>query len=173
MLISQKPLTAVGVLLLAAAFSIQAQPTSTQSRRSVARAYIGSKGTVHVVLSNGKDVEIPKQKDEVNSSSLAVAEDGQSAGWVVNFKNCCTSYPIPLMLIIYRPDRLILKLGGGMPVWQWKFRKGGKQVAFYTNTVHGDFAPHYELHGLPSGRLIEQRNGPRDEKSPSWMDGLE
>jgi len=140
-----KPAVAVGVLLLAAVFSTRAQPPSAQSRKSVARAYIGSKGAVHVVLTNGKNIEIPQQKDEVNSSSLAVAEDGQSAGWVVNFKNCCTSYPIPLMLIIYRLDRPILKLGGGMPVWHWKFRKGGKQVAFYTNTVHGDFAPHYEL----------------------------
>jgi hypothetical protein len=175
MFIAQKRSAAGCLLLLAGILSIQAPWASAQSKNSISirKAYIGSRGNIHIVLSDGKDIKIPKQKDEVNSTSLVVADDKQSAGWVVNSpNNCCTSYPIPLMLMIYQPGRPFLRLGGGMPVWSWRFRNGGKQVAFYTNTVHGDYSPHYELHSLPGGRLLKKLDDWPDEKSLSWTNGL-
>jgi hypothetical protein len=41
-----------------------------------------------------------------------------------------------------------------MLIADWCFIEGGKQVAFFTNTVHGEFAPHYELRDVSFGRLL-------------------
>jgi hypothetical protein len=36
-----------------------------------------------------------------------VAEDKQTVGWLIDYENCCTSYPIPLTLVIFRSGEII------------------------------------------------------------------
>ncbi len=160
-------------LICLGVFFVAPQVCAQSNSNSVAKVYMDSTSARHIVRRDGKDVVVPKQKDEVDSSAPVIADDNQSVGWLVYYKNCCTSYPIPLMLLIYRPANPILRLGGGMMICAWHFVAGGKQVTFYTDTVHGGFAPHYELHDVRTGRLVEKLDGPLNEKSPSWTDGLE
>jgi hypothetical protein len=167
---------AFGLLLAFSAFSAQAQLPSTHSRKNslVARVYVSSNGTVHIVHRDGSDAEIPKQKDEVGRSEPIISDDRKSVGWVVDYDTGLpSSSPASGMLVIYRIGGPVLRLGGMPIIWKWRFLAGGKQVAFYTNTVHFARSPHFELRDVPTGRLLEKWNGPLDEKSPAWADALE
>jgi hypothetical protein len=135
---------------------------------SIARIYTDSDGLIHIVHSDGREVMASKEKGQVTSSSAAVSSDKRTAGWLVEFENCCTSYPIPLTLVLYSPGRPIRRLGNGMMICDWHFEGGGNQVGFSTNTVHGDFAPHYELRDTHTGRLIDNWDGRLTDKAPSW-----
>jgi hypothetical protein len=166
---------AFGLLLVFSAFSAQPQLPSTHSKKNnlVAKVYLSSSGTVHIVRRDGSDAEIPKQEGEVGRSEPIISDDRESVGWVVDYETgLLSSEPLPLELVIYRIRGPVLRFGG-MPIWKWSFLAGGKQVAFYTNTLHGDLAPHFELRDIPTGRLLGKWNGPLDEKSPAWTDSLD
>jgi hypothetical protein len=175
-IVERSKFTGVAVFICTSMFFVVSPPAFAQSKKlnSVVKVYISSNGVRHIVQGDSQDVKVPKEKGEVDSSPPVIADDKQSAGWLVYYENnCCTSYPVPLTLVIYRPASPLLRLGGGMMLCAWRFVAAGKQVAFYTNTVHGDRAPHYELHDVRTGRLVEKLDGPLDEKSPGWTDGLE
>jgi hypothetical protein len=49
---------------------------------------------------------------------------------------------------------------------------GGKQVAFSTGPIHGEFIPHFWLHAVSNGRLMAPWDAHLNEKRPSWVSGL-
>jgi hypothetical protein len=147
-------------------------PTSPAKATLIDKIYVDSEGVVHVVEDGGTDRAQSKEKDQVSCSQPKISDDKRTAGWLVDFPNCCTSYPISLQLLLYQPGKLVQHLGDGMLIADWHFLDGGKQVAFSTNTVHGDMAPHYELHDVDSGRLLSHWNGHLNAKSPKWTRGL-
>jgi hypothetical protein len=55
-----------------------------------------------------------------------------------------------------------------MMIVSWLFQENGTQVAFNSNTVHGDLAPHYELRDVETGRLIEKWEGHLTDSAPEW-----
>lgn len=55
-----------------------------------------------------------------------------------------------------------------MMTCDWHFEAGGKQVAFSTNTVHGDLALQYELWDTHTGRLLDKWDGKLTDEAPSW-----
>jgi len=140
----------------------------------VAKVYLSSSGTVHIIHLDGTDTEIPKQEGEVGCSEPIISDDRKSVGWVVDYDTGLpSSSPASGMLVIYRIRGPVLRLGGMPIIWKWRFLAGGKQVAFYTNTVHFARSPHFELRDVQTGRLLEKWNGPLDEKSPAWTDSLD
>jgi hypothetical protein len=142
------------------------------SRDLIEKVYVDSAGLIHLV-SNGIDKLAPKETDQVTCDRPKLAEDGKTAGWLVNYENCCTSYPVPLSLMIYRHGKIVRRFGSSLQsIWDWQFLKSGKQVAFWTGPVHGDFVPHFELHDIASGRLLAEWNGHVDDKHPAWVSGL-
>jgi hypothetical protein len=150
------------------------QPALAQSNAAVLieKAYIDVNGMVHIVGGNGKNVKAPKENGQVGCDLVRVADDQQTAGWLVEVPNCCTSYPIAMTLVIWRSGRIVHRFGNGMLIANWHFVASGKQAAFYTNTVHGDFAPHYELRDLPSGHQVAKWDGPLTDKAPLWAQEL-
>ena len=148
------------------------EPAAPAKAALVEKVYVDSHGIVHVVENGGTDRAQPKEKDQVSCSQPKASEDKKTAGWLVDFPNCCTYYPISLQLLLYQPGKPVHHLGDGMLIADWHFLDGGKRVAFSTNTVHGDMAPHYELHDVDSGRLLSHWNGHLNAKSPNWTRGL-
>ena len=159
------------VALWALALTVAAfgQPDRTSL---VTRVYLDASQILHIVEQNGKEVVPPKEKDQVAFSSPAIAPDRKTVGWLVDVPNCCTSYPIAVTLVVYRSGKIVRRLGNESMIAGWGFRAGGTQVAFYTNTVHGDLAPRYELHDVKTGRLVASWEGHLTEASPSWTAGL-
>jgi hypothetical protein len=141
--------------------------------RLVERVYVDASGSVHVVETGGHDKAVPKEKDQVGSSAVKIADDKKTVAWLAEYDNCCTSYPIPLALVVYRNGRVLQRLGDGLMIYDWRFWASGEQIAFCSGTVHGDSGGHCELHDVRSGRILQTIDGHLDDRAPEWAKGLE
>jgi len=138
---------------------------------ALAKIYVGTGGLVHVVDDSGKDRTIQKEKNQAAVSAPKLSADRQTAGWLIEQENCCTSYTIPTSLAIYRAGKKRL-LGDGLMIYDWCFVGGGAQVALSTGIVHGMTSRHLSLYDIRSGRLLQEWSGDPDATSPIWAKDL-
>lgn len=141
----------------------------------IERAQVTGDGRVEIFEAARREPRsVAKAPDQVSIRALAVAPDRASVGWLAEMPNCCTSYPVPLALVVYRPGLPMLRLGNGMAIWGWGFRERGSQVAFVSSPTHGDFPGTYQLYEVRSGRLVATWTGRAgDERAPGWTAGLD
>jgi hypothetical protein len=159
--------------VFSAVLSFNLRISSAESKdQSIARVYVGETDRqVHLVRRGGKEITIPKERDQVSASSPRIAEDEQTAGWLIDYENCCTSYPIPLTLVIYRAGRIV-RLRPGLMISAWRFLERGKKVAVSSGTVHGMTFQHLSLYDSRTGHLLKEWDGDFDEAAPDWAKGL-
>ena len=145
-------------------------------------ATIDPSGQLRIVTSSRRTISPEKTGDQVGFSAPRISPDGHTVGWLAEFPNCCTSYPIPLKLVLYRAGRTQEFTGSGLPVWHWAFLAGGTHIAFEQETVHGGIGIHYELRDTASGRLIDEYNPTSDpdmdpgvvpKEAPKWVHDLD
>jgi hypothetical protein len=139
-------------------------------------ATVDKDGALRIVTATAK-VIVPDAEPErefvgkqVGYDNIQISADGQAVGWVALFPNCCTSYPIPLALVIFSSGVKRSYAGVGLPVWRWAFQADGKRVAFEQETVHGGLGIHYELRDVESGGLVasyEPEVGPDNQPLPN------
>jgi hypothetical protein len=162
----------VGCLALIAylvCFAADTTPAASSNGPTlISKIYLDSLNNIRIVLSDGREVQPPKEEDQVSCESFAVAEDKQTVGWLVDYQNPSTTYAIPMTLVIYRSGNVIRRISNGFVIGHWYFLDEGKRVAFYTNTVHGDRAPYYELRDVQTDKAIDKWQGRPTEKSPEW-----
>ena len=134
---------------------------------TVSRAYVGSNGAVRVVRADGREVVIPKEKEQQGAEELQISDNHKTLGWLVEYPNCCTSYPIPMTVVLYRDGRIIHRLQNGRAIFRWTFMKGGEQVAYFSDSVHSNLAPECVLVDVGLGRTLEDWR--RDKGPlPAW-----
>jgi hypothetical protein len=139
----------------------------------IARVYVDdADGRVHIVNSAGRDVTIPKEKDQVRCDEPGIAEDKRTAGWLVDYENCCTSYPIPLTLVIYRDGRIQRRLQPGLMIFDWRFVERGRKIALSQGTVHGMTRRSLSLYNARTGRVLQTWDGDFEQTPPDWARGL-
>jgi hypothetical protein len=164
-------------VLLALIYIGLADPSAqlTSARTAVVERIVQDpNGTLHILYDDGSRVTPPKEKDwgeergARSYSDGAIASDRQTVGWLVNYANCCTSYDIPLTLIVYRSGKVIRRVGDGMMISEWHFLAGGKEVAYHSGTVHGDSADHSTRLDIATGKVLATYAGIPDETSPDW-----
>ncbi len=139
---------------------------------TIATVRVGTDKRIHIIYSNQRQFVAGKEENQVDCDSAKIADDKRTAGWLVEYENCCTSYPIPLRLVIARGSRIIRRFHPPQAIMDWQFLKAGKLVAFWTGPLHGDFVPHFELHDVLSGRLMAEWNGHIEDDHPDWVTGL-
>lgn len=149
----------------------QVAPSKTFS--SIAKIDCASDGRIHIFDEHGSDFVPPAEQNQVGCADAEIATNRQAAAWLVNYKNCCTSYPVPLTLVIYQPGKPLLKLGDELMLGEWHFLDGGKRVAFYSNTVHPNGPGRYELHDVTTGRLLGKWSGDVGKNSPKWTNAFD
>ena len=142
-----------------------------------------SGGPIRIERAKGLPIVLEADSGQVGFDAIAVAKDGRSVGWLALYANCCTSYSIPLKLVIYTQGRRRTFEGTGLPIWRWRFSDEGTRVAFEQETVHGGIGIHYELREVASGRLVEKYEPPAQppdgspaptaEKVPAWVADLD
>ncbi len=71
-----------------------------------ASAAVDDQGVLRILTKGGREIVPMKEPEQVGFSKPQISEDGRVVGWLAEFPNCCTSYPIPLKLVIYSNDRL-------------------------------------------------------------------
>jgi hypothetical protein len=164
------------ILLIACsapALSSAVAQTPARSNPQIDRVYADQDGTVHVALVGGKSATIRKEKDQVGADDFKVASDGRTAGWTELYPNCCTSYPIPLAIAVYRDGRVRRRFRPTLMIYRWQFWEDGRQIAYCSGTVHGDQGVTCELHDVASGRELASFDGLPDERSPAWARALQ
>jgi hypothetical protein len=149
-------------------------------------AVINVDGSVTVTTEDGRDITptrlAPYAKDieNVGASRAAVSSDHESVGWLALFENCCTSYPLPLKLVILHGGRL-KSYEGNAAIWFWSFQNGGTRVAAREEMPHGGQGLHYDLWDVASGKRVAEYTPEYDQdgrtvarpNEPEWVKALD
>jgi hypothetical protein len=143
-------------------------------------------GLLHIRYDDGTEIvkALPPLKastevfNEVGFSDLHLAADKQTLGWTVDVENCCTSYPIPMRVVIFRHGEVLHAFEQGQMVWSWMFFLGGKQLAAVFGPTHGPEVGDYRLYDVQTGKLISEVFGDYDTQAlspdaPEWAHQLE
>jgi len=111
-------------------------------------------GTSLVIRTVDGSFPAPKTEEEQRGyAQPQVSGDGRLVGWVALEAACCTSYPLPITLVLLRADRSLARFEEGLPIWAWKFEQGGA-VAFRQRTTHGTSTVTYKLIRIRDRKLI-------------------
>lgn len=150
-------------------------------------AFAGAYATVQVkddgkylviATTDGRTVVPPKLSGQVGFESAAVSSDGKRVGWLALYPNCCTSYPIPLELVVLDEHKRIHTLtGNGLAIFGWCFLGNGDEVAYRQTVVHASNYLHFERRRLSDRKLLGEYDYPDDAKenrrardlAPAWV----
>jgi hypothetical protein len=141
-------------------------------------ATLDPNGRIHIVTSEHRDVVIPMSKDQSSFEMPVISQDRNAVGTRAYYGNCCTSYDIPMAVVIYTDGRTHRFTGTDLPIFQWHFADSGTQVAFGQEPVHFSCSVHYELRDIRSERLIDsadipepcgQNTDPGIGTTPKWV----
>jgi len=135
-------------------------------------------GQLHIITTEHREILPSKRTYKLGDEILVqtyfekamISDDKTTIGWLAEYPNCCTSYPIPLELIIFRNGEILhVFTGTGLPIWKWKFENKGTHVAFEQETVHGGGGIHFELREIKTGLLIDSHDGEPQPNAPKWI----
>jgi hypothetical protein len=176
--VSMKKLAAISIVSLLLAVCGVAQKSTVPARDVLfASAEVDAQGQLHIRTTDGKEITPAKDPTQVAFDKPAVSPDKHSVAWLALYPNCCTSYPIPLNLVVYSGGSMSRFAGHGLPIWKWCFLPGGK-IAFKQERVHADSGVHYELHDVDGGVTVSvYDHRPADEddasKRPDWVKAVD
>jgi hypothetical protein len=174
----------VGMVALSLCVSTgDAQTRSTPARRgeTYQAVAIDARGNLVITTSDRRTVVVPKEAEQTSFEAPLLSSNRTAVGTTAKFPNCCTSYDIPMKLVVYANGRTHRFTGIGLPIFQWHFADGGTRVAFGQEPVHFGCSIHYELRDIESERLIESADVPEPcglnpnptvEKVPDWVSDL-
>ena len=169
------------LLLVAGAAAAQTSVTRESRRETYQSAAIDANGDLVILRMSGAAVTVSKAGEQRSFSTPVLSASKTAVGAQAMFPNCCTSYDVPLQLIVYAAGRVHRFTGTGLPIFQWAFVDGGARVAYGQEPVHFGCETHYELRDVGSERLIEAADVPQpcglnpDPKpvtAPPWVADL-
>jgi hypothetical protein len=163
-------MTAIVVLALA---SVTIHTVAqTFPRQTVTEMYeladIDADGSLRIVTTVRKTIVVPKGSFSGAGESFGtqtefgkpvISADKRAVGAQAMFANCCTSYDIPLQLVVYSRGKTH-RFEGGLAVFDWHFVDGGRRVAFSQQTVHFACSVHWELRDVATERLVAEADIP-------------
>ena len=140
------------LLIVGVALALRTHTSSAQ--RTYRRVDVDSTGQLRLVLSNKHVIRPPKDSDQVAFEQVTMSADRRIVGWVALYPNCCTSYPVPLKLVLLRMDGGRTAISNALPIWQWAFAADGQSVVIRQAPIHGAAPMSYERRDIRTGRLI-------------------
>jgi hypothetical protein len=123
-------------------------------------------GPLHIIYDDGTEIvkTLPPLKEgvfnAVGFSGVRLAEDRETLGWTTNVENCCTSYSIPLSVVVFRHKQVLHEFQQGQMVWRWEFVNGGKQIAVVFGPTHGADVGDNRLYDVKTGKLLSEAYRP-------------
>ena len=180
---------AFAVVVVIAAGRVGGAMAQPQRAEVYAAATLGNDGNLHIMTTNGRAIVVAKPDDQRSVETQkayfekpVVSKNQRAVGSRVFYPNCCTSYEIPLTLVVYADGRTHRFTGSDLPVFLWHFADDGATVAFSQEPVHFGCSIHYELREIRSERLVDsadvpepcgQDPTPQPVKVPEWVNRLE
>ena len=185
------------VLCLCSAFAAQSGSGKPRLKTYISKYYIADPapestfetGFLHIVYSDGSDMvqEIPTKKtctethaifNQEGFSDVQLAEDRETIGWAELYDNCCTSYSVPLAIVLYRSGKVQCHLQSGQMMWNWMFLDRGTRVAIVWGPIHGPEIGDYKLYDAKTCKVLSQVYGDAESQAlkpdaPEWAKVLE
>ncbi len=135
------------------------RPGTARAARTASERYtavrVDAQQRLVITTGSGRTIVVPRTTDQTTFANPMISSDGTAVGAQGQFGNCCTSYDIPLQLVVYRRGVVHRFTGVGLPIFQWHFADAGSRVAYSQQTVHGACVITYELRDIDSERLID------------------
>jgi len=134
--------------------ALLSRPAAAERFRSVTLA--PDRATLVLHTSHG-DVQAPRtDPDQQGFDEPHVSADGHTVGWLVLEANCCTSYPLPTSLVLYRDGKPLRRFAEGMAIWAWSFARKGHAVAYRQRAPHGISTVVYTLRDIDDGKPLAE-----------------
>ena len=148
-------------------------------RRDVlfASAEVDAQGQLHIHTTDGKEITPAKDPTQVGFDKPAVSPDKHSVAWLALYPNCCTSYPIPLNLVMYSGGKVSRFAGHGLPIWKWCFLRAARSRSSRRRST-ATCGVHYELHDVDGGVNVsvydhKPSDDDDDSKRPDWVKAVD
>jgi hypothetical protein len=120
-------------------------------------ASLSADGSRLTIKSTRGNLVAPKtEAAQQGYSQPRVASDGRAVGWLALSPSCCTSYPLPLALVVMDARRKPVRFEESPPIWAWKFELGNSAVAYRQRTTHGTSMITYKLVRIRDREVLEQ-----------------
>ncbi len=94
-------------------------------------------------------------KDQVGFSQAQISRDRKHIGWVATFYTCCTSYAVPLELVVSSESGSLSAFAGGQGIFKWCFVPELDAVVFRQAALHGPAVETYTLGRIKDGKELE------------------
>jgi len=125
------------------------------------------------LLRNGRPVGAPRtEPDQEGFEQVRVSADGRTVGWVAALANCCTSYPLPRVLVLLRDDRVLARFDRAPPIFGWAFVPGRDEVVIQQQSPHGPEYLTFTRVRIADGRELARYECDQDERThaprPPW-----
>jgi hypothetical protein len=146
--------------LLPSVTSAQARSTAPRRVETYERVSIDGRNLV-IVTTDRRTIVVPKEREQTTFGKPMLSSDRTAVGAQAEFPNCCTSYDIPLQLVVYANGKIHRFTGVGLPIFRWHFVGGGRRVAYSQETVHFACVTHYELRDVETERRLDSADVPQ------------
>ena len=186
-------MTPVFVLLVSALITLEAaaqtpEKASAVSTETYESADLDADENLRILTTERRTIIVPKGGSPKAGESFGrqtafgkpvLSDDRRAVGAQAMFGNCCTSYDIPLQLVVHS-DGQTHRFDGGLAIFDWHFADGGRRIVFSQQTVHFTCSVHWELRDIASERLLAtadipeacgQIPDPPKVEVPKWVTG--
>ena len=173
------PVSVTTLLLLVSHIAAAQTPISRAPRvEAYESAAIDANGNLAIMTTGGQTVTVRKEGEQTSFSAPIMTLSKAAVGAQARFPNCCTSYDIPLQLVVYAAGKVHRFTGRNLPIFEWAFVGGGTRIAYGQEPVHFGCETHYELRDIESERLIETVDipqpcglvsDPKPVRIPPWV----
>jgi hypothetical protein len=179
----------IAAVVVIVATTVGVATAQEQRGESYAAATLGNDGELHITTTNRREIVVAKSGDTRSGETQPayfedplLSNDRRAVGARIFYPNCCTSYEIPLTLVVHADGRTHRFTGRGLPIFLWHFADDGSTVAFRQEPVHFGCSAHYELREIRSERLVDsadvaepcgQDPNPQPVRVPEWVNKLD
>lgn len=112
--------------------------------------------TLTIQSTHGDMVAPHTLQDQRGFGEPRIAPDGAAVGWLALVDTCCTSYPLPMALVLFKQGKVFRTITEAQPIFAWQFARKGTAVAYMQTYPHGLVPYAYKLRRISDGKLLQQ-----------------
>jgi hypothetical protein len=119
---------------------------------------LSSEGKQLTISTEHGETNAPLLEGQVGFSKPGVSAGRSHVGWLALYQNCCTSYAIPMELVVMSQDGSVTRFEGQQATFGWCFSDKGKDlsVVYMRSPLHGGGVETFEMRRVRDGALLKR-----------------